>query len=144
MIGGDHLLRRDDRMKQRCVDRAEHGDASGVLQQAAGPGDGFERRLLIAGVAAVALPAADRQHEVDAGLVRHARELRLSAQVPDQRSGTLVTARPEEQLAPNSPIFSALPPVTRLRCGNDEFAFRTIIPQACRKPPGPMTGWQRP
>ena len=36
---------------------------------------------------------------------------RLSGQVPDQRSGTLVTARPEEQLAPNSPIFSALPPV---------------------------------
>ena len=57
---------------------------------------------------------------------------RLSGQVPDQRSGTLVTARPEEQLAPNSPIFSALPPASRLRCGNDEFAFGTIIPQACR------------
>src|SRR5215510_861988 len=32
--------------------------------------------------------------------------LRLSAQLPDQRSGTIVTARPDEQLAPNSPIFS--------------------------------------
>src|SRR5213594_3254455 len=31
--------------------------------------------------------------------------LRLSAQLPDQRSGTMVTARPDEQLAPNSPIF---------------------------------------
>ncbi len=31
---------------------------------------------------------------------------KLSGQVPDQRSGTLVTARPDEQLAPNSPIFS--------------------------------------
>ena len=33
----------------------------------------------------------------------------LSAQVPDQRSGTSVTARPDEQLAPNRPILSALP-----------------------------------
>src|SRR5262249_54799977 len=32
---------------------------------------------------------------------------RLSGQVPDQRSGTRVTARPEEQLAPNRPILSA-------------------------------------
>src|SRR6185369_7711892 len=55
---------------------------------------------------------------------------RLSGQVPDQRSGTLVTARPEEQLAPNRPIFSAWPPASRLRCGNDEFAIGTIIPQA--------------
>src|SRR5881227_465825 len=29
-----------------------------------------------------------------------------SGQLPDQRSGTIVTARPEEQLAPNSPSFS--------------------------------------
>ncbi len=69
---------------------------------------------------------------------------RLSAQVPDQRSGTLVTARPDEQFAPNSPIFSALPPASRLRCGNDEFAFGTIIPQAWRKLAGPITGRQRP
>src|ERR1700693_6015450 len=33
---------------------------------------------------------------------------RLSDQVPDHRSGTSVTARPEEQLAPNRPILSAL------------------------------------
>src|SRR3954462_5752393 len=58
---------------------------------------------------------------------------RLSAQVPDQRSGTLVTARPDEQFAPNSPIFNALPPASRLRCGNVEFAIGTIIPQAWRK-----------
>jgi hypothetical protein len=34
----------------------------------------------------------------------------LSAQLPDQRSGTSVTARPDEQLAPNSPICSLLLP----------------------------------
>src|SRR5579862_5532771 len=31
---------------------------------------------------------------------------RQSAQLPDQRSGTRVTARPEEQLAPNRPSLS--------------------------------------
>src|SRR5215470_18003358 len=31
---------------------------------------------------------------------------RLSCQLPDQRSGTVVTARPDEQLGPNKPIFS--------------------------------------
>src|SRR5580692_6916874 len=35
--------------------------------------------------------------------------LRQSGQLADQRSGTLVAERPDEQLAPNSPIFSALP-----------------------------------
>src|SRR5919106_1197220 len=34
---------------------------------------------------------------------------RLSGQEPDQRSGTSVTARPEEQFAPNRPILSLLP-----------------------------------
>src|ERR1700719_3337279 len=31
---------------------------------------------------------------------------RQSGQLPDQRSGTSVTARPDEQLAPNNPSFS--------------------------------------
>jgi tripartite-type tricarboxylate transporter receptor subunit TctC len=48
--------------------------------------------------------------------------------VPDQRSGTRVTARPDEQLVPNSPIFRRLPPSSIRRCGNDEFAFGTAIP----------------
>jgi hypothetical protein len=30
----------------------------------------------------------------------------LSGQLPDHRSGTSVTARPDEQLAPNRPICS--------------------------------------
>src|SRR6185503_17933769 len=33
---------------------------------------------------------------------------RLSSQLPVQRSGTRVTARPDEQFEPNRPIFSAL------------------------------------
>src|SRR3974390_3551107 len=33
---------------------------------------------------------------------------RLSGHEPDQRSGTRVTARPEEQFGPNRPILSAL------------------------------------
>jgi hypothetical protein len=50
--------------------------------------------------------------------------LRLSGQDPDQRSGTLVTARPEEQLAPNSPSLSLLPPCMWRMEG---FAFCTFI-----------------
>ncbi len=38
------------------------------------PGDRLQRRALIIGVAAVALPAADREQKVDAGIVRHHRE----------------------------------------------------------------------
>src|SRR5262245_41616348 len=34
---------------------------------------------------------------------------RQSAQLADQRSGTLVAERPDEQFAPNMPILSALP-----------------------------------
>src|SRR5215207_3427438 len=34
--------------------------------------------------------------------------LRQSGQLADQRSGTLVAERPDEQLAPNRPSFSAL------------------------------------
>jgi hypothetical protein len=32
----------------------------------------------------------------------------LSDRLPDHRSGTIVTARPEEQLAPNKPSLSRL------------------------------------
>src|SRR5256885_7025583 len=35
--------------------------------------------------------------------------LRQSGQLADQRSGTLVAARPDEQFAPKMPTFSALP-----------------------------------
>src|SRR5260370_31643636 len=42
--------------------------------------------------------------------------LTLSGQLPDQRSGTKVTARPDEQLAPNRPILSALPLYMAVRC----------------------------
>src|SRR6202161_1800509 len=33
----------------------------------------------------------------------------LSGQLPDQRSGTSVTARPDEQFGPNRPICNLLP-----------------------------------
>ena len=33
---------------------------------------------------------------------------KLSSQLPDHRSGALVTTRPEEQFEPNKPIFNLL------------------------------------
>src|SRR5262249_54064882 len=41
--------------------------------------------------------------------------LRLSRQLPLQRSGTLVTARPDEQLAPNRPICRRWSPYMAMR-----------------------------
>src|SRR5712691_7759133 len=49
---------------------------------------------------------------------------RLSGQLPDQRPGTLVTARPDEQLDPNSPICRTLLLCIALR-------ERIDVPGAC-------------
>src|ERR1700733_10623313 len=59
-------------MDQRRMHRAKHRQALRRLQQAGGPGDGLQRFALIVGIAAIALPAADRQHELDARRIRHA------------------------------------------------------------------------
>ncbi len=93
----------------------------------AGPGHGLQRRALIVGVAAIALPAADRQHEFDAGLVGQLRKRRQSVQFPRPALGTVVTARPDEQLAPNRPSFSrlALPIAVRSAWPN---SARTVTP----------------
>src|SRR5882757_9530429 len=45
---------------------------------------------------------------------------RLSSQLPVQRSGTCVTARPDEQFEPNRPILSALPLYIAMRSRIDE------------------------
>ena len=74
VVGGDHFLGGDDGIEDRRVHGAEHGDVLGAGEQPGRPGDGFERRALVVGVAAVALPAPDRQQEVDAGVVRHLRQ----------------------------------------------------------------------
>src|SRR5262245_54246796 len=46
--------------------------------------------------------------------------LRLSGQLPDQRSGTMVTARPDEQFGPNRPICSRLELYIAARSGEVE------------------------
>src|SRR5687767_7342570 len=48
---------------------------------------------------------------------------RLSGQLPLQRSGTVVTARPDEQLAPNSPILSLFALYIVKRSGEVESAM---------------------
>src|SRR5215468_12048091 len=44
---------------------------------------------------------------------------RQSGQLADQRSGTVVAERPDEQLAPNRPILSWLPLYIARRFGNE-------------------------
>ena len=59
------------RMEQRRVHGAEHDQVLGLAEKPGGPGDGLERGAHVVGVAAIALPAADRQHELDAVRVAH-------------------------------------------------------------------------
>ena len=74
MVGGDHFLRRNDRIENRRVDGTEYCDALGGGEQRRRPGDRFERRALIIGGPPVTLPPADWQQKIDTGLVRHQRQ----------------------------------------------------------------------
>ena len=75
LVGGDHLLGCDDRVEQRRVDRAKHRDTFCCCKQACRPRNRLERGAVEIALAAVALPASDREHEVDAGIVCHLAEL---------------------------------------------------------------------
>ena len=74
MVGGDEFLGGDQRIEQRRMHGAEHGDALRRGQQPGRPGHGFERGAVEIGGAAITLPARDWQHEVDAARLRHAGE----------------------------------------------------------------------
>src|SRR6266566_2752755 len=53
--------------------------------------------------------------------------VRQSGQLAAQRSGTLVAERPDEQLAPNSPILSALPLYMAMRFPMDALRASTAF-----------------
>src|SRR5215467_7384260 len=57
------------------MDCTEHGDALGRGQQTGRPSLRLEGGAMEVGIAAIALPAAYWEDEIDTGLVRHAREL---------------------------------------------------------------------
>src|SRR5579885_1461047 len=57
---------------------------------------------------------------------------RQSGQLADQRSGTFVAVRPDEQLAPNSPIFSALPLYMAILFFNDALGANIASPRFSR------------
>src|ERR1700752_901725 len=50
-----------------------------------------------------------------------------SSQLADQRSGTVVAERPDEQLAPNRPILSALPLYIAMRSRMDALRASTVF-----------------
>src|ERR1700688_1691227 len=58
-----------------------------------------------------------------------------SGQLPDQRSGTKVTARPEEQFAPNRPICSLLPEYMARRDCSEACGACTGGPSSFSPPP---------
>src|ERR671911_3233098 len=53
---------------------------------------------------------------------------RQSGQLADHRSGTVVAERPDEQLAPKMPIFSALALYIAARSGNDPVRLNMAVP----------------
>ena len=69
MISGDELLGSDQRMKQRRMNGAEHSHVLGRAQEPDRPGDRLKRAAVKIGIAAIALPARDRQHEIEPSLV---------------------------------------------------------------------------
>ena len=54
--------------------------------------------------------------------------LRQSGQLADQRSGTLVAERPDEQLAPNNPMLNAFALYIAVRCCIDAVWASTAFP----------------
>src|SRR5262249_17288727 len=60
----------------------EHRDALGEREQARRPRDGLERRALVVGIAAITLPAPDREQEVDADVVGHPGGLEIVRPAP--------------------------------------------------------------
>src|ERR1700737_4071452 len=65
MVGGNELLGGDQRRGRWGRHGSEHNQPLGLGEQAACPGHRLERRTLIVGGTTIALPAADRQHELD-------------------------------------------------------------------------------
>src|ERR1700745_2189099 len=68
--------------------------------------------------------------------------LRQSGQLADHRSGTLVAERPDEQLAPNNPILSALPLYMAMRFCIDALRASTALSPRCLKSSSPRW-WRR-
>ena len=59
--------------------------------------------------------------------------LRQSGQLADQRSGTVVAERPDEQLAPNRPTLNAFALYIAVRCCIDAARASTVILLGSRK-----------
>src|SRR5262249_41882191 len=74
VVDGYKLLCGDQWVEQRRMHCAKDNEAFGSRKQTGSPGDGLERCAMKIGFPPVALPAADRQHEIDPGLLGHARE----------------------------------------------------------------------
>ena len=77
LVDGGDLLGHDDRMVGGGVDGGEDGDVLRRGQQACGPGHRLQHAAVEIGLAAIADPARDRQHEVDPGRVQHLRQLQV-------------------------------------------------------------------
>ena len=102
-MDGGELLGDDHRMVRRRMDRRENGEVARFRQQAGRPGDGFEHAALEIRLAAIADPARDRQHEIEAGLVEQLRELQVVVPTRSPALRIVVTDMPPEQFEAKVP-----------------------------------------
>jgi hypothetical protein len=88
MVGRDHLLGRQDRMKKRDMDCVEDSYVVGLGQQPRSPGNSFENRSLEVSLATIAFPAPYRHDAFQSAAVGHLRQLQivLPARVPALRN----------------------------------------------------------
>jgi hypothetical protein len=78
-----------------------------TFQQARRPRDRFQCVVLKAGFTAIANPASDREQEFDARRIGYYGELAIVVPLASNRSGTVVTAMPPEQLGEKIPSVNA-------------------------------------
>ena len=77
LVHGCQLLGDNDWMVGGGVDGGEDIDVARLGQERGRPGDRFQHVAMEIGFPAVANPAGDRQHEVDAGVVEHPGKLEI-------------------------------------------------------------------
>jgi hypothetical protein len=74
MVSGDESFGRNQRMKQRGVDRAENSHFLRGAEKSDGPGNRFEPAAVKVRITPIAVPAGDRQHEIETSVVGEPRQ----------------------------------------------------------------------
>jgi hypothetical protein len=73
VVSSDKFFGGDNWVEQWRMHRPEDGDPPRRGEEATSPSHGLERRAMEVAIAAIALPASDRQQKIDTNLIGQAR-----------------------------------------------------------------------